>query len=296
MKRMKGINTALLTPFTKEGKLDKEALKDHINFLVEKGVHGLYILGTTGEAFLLDKEERKEVAELAVEYADGRAPIFAMIGSIPTSNACELAVHAKEVGVSGIGAITPIYHCVNQQEIKEYYYAIAKNVGEDYPLYLYNLPGRSGSELLPDTVIELSKIINIVGIKNSMSDMIRLNNFINKTDDNFDVLQGCDPLILPAMVCGAKGAVSGISNVFPELFVKLYDLTMNENYEEARRIQKLCTEATITLKEGANLAYLKTGVEIRGLKKTYTRKPLLDISEEEIKALRNDMQKILEQI
>lgn len=296
MERMKGINTAMLTPFTEEGKVDKDAFKKHIDFLVEKGVHGLYAVGTTGEAFLLSTEERKEVVELAVKYADGRIPVFAMVGAVPTRVACELAVHAKKVGISGIGAVTPIYHSVSQQEIKEYYYDIAKSVGEDYPVYLYNLPGRSGSDLLAETAAELSKIVNIVGIKNSMSDMMRLCSLIDLTTDDFDVLQGCDPLIFPAMAYGAVGAVSGISNVFPEIFVKLYDLVIAKDIENAKKVQKICAEATFIMKEGANLAYLKTGLALRGLKKTYTRKPLLDIGKEETVALKADMEKILEHI
>lgn len=296
MEYMKGINTALLTPFTREGKIDKKALKDHIDFLVGKGVHGIYMLGTTGEAFLLDKEERKEVLELVINYAAGRVPVYVMVGSIPTDIACELAVHAEEVGASGIGAITPIYHSVNQREIKEYYCEIARSVSDDYPLYLYNLPDRSGSDLLLETALDLSKVVNIVGVKNSMSDMRRLYSLIDNLDGDFDVLQGCDPLILPAMVYGAKGAVSGISNVFPELFVRLYDAIMQKDYEKAGELQKICTQACDILQGGASLAYLKNGVALRGLKKTYTRKPLLDISENELVKLERDVKEILQYI
>jgi len=293
MKRMKGIITAVLTPFTKEGEIDKEALKANINFLVESGVNGLYVLGSTGEAFLMNLEERKLVLELALEYVANRIPIFAQIGCIPTENACELGIHAKEAGAAGIGAITPIYHHASQYEMKEYYIEIASSVGDDYPVYLYNLPSCSGNDLLPETVGELAREVeNIVGVKNSMNDMGRLCSLVDLTPEKFDVIQGCDTLIYPAMLYGAKGAVTGISNVFPEIFVKLYRVILDKDYVQAKEIQKVVNIVTETLQFGANLACLKKALKFRGFKPIYTRKPLLDMEEDEANKLEKDIKLI----
>jgi len=293
---MKGIVPALLTPFTKDGSVDYQALQAHADFLVEKGVNGLYVMGTTGEAFMATKEERKEVLEFVIKQVDGRIPVFAQIGAIPTNVACELAAHAETAGAAGIGAVTPIFHGTSQREIKEYYLEISRAVDENYPVYLYNIPGCAGNDLLPETVGELAKTANIVGIKSSMADMMRICQLIDCTPEDFDVIQGCDPLILPAVAYGAKGAVSGISNVFPELFVKLFSLLFAGDYEAARPVQALCTKATASLRYGANLAYFKLALEVRGFKKTYTRKPLLEVGKSESASFIKQIEDILKQI
>lgn len=289
MTRIEGIATALITPFTEEGQIDREALKKHCNFLIEAGVNSLYILGTTGEVFLMNSRERKLVAELVVEYAAGRVPVFVQIGSMPTAEACELAVHAKEIGVAGVGAITPYYFKASQMEMKQYYLEIADVLGDNFPLYLYNLPACTGNDLLPETVAELAEVPNIVGIKNSMEDMRRLCRLIDETPADFDVIQGCDTLLMPGLIYGASGSVSGNSNVFPELFVGLYRAVQEKNYEKAKGLQLLINKVARILKNGAHLAYFKKALEYRNFKPSFTRKPLLDMTEQEAEILQREI-------
>lgn len=296
MKRLKGIAPALLTPFDRDGKIDTEALAVHCDFLISAGVDALYVLGTTGEVFLLDVEERKQVAEFVVSHVAGRVPVFVQVGAIPTKVACELAAHAESIGADGVGAITPYYFHVDQRGMKAYYEAIAASVSPSFPVYLYNLPGCTVNDLLPETVQELAGVENIVGIKNSMADVDRLTRLIEVTPEDFDVIMGADTLLYPALISGAKGSVSGNANVFPEAMVGLYKAVMAKDDHRAKRYHGLIRRAATVLKNGSNLAYFKQALEFRGFKKTYTRAPLLGLSKAEKAELRPQVEALLKEL
>lgn len=292
MKRLYGITTALLTPFDANGNLDETALREHCDFLLRAGVHCLYPLGTTGEVFLMDAAERKRVAELVVEHVAGRVPVFVHVGAIPTALACELARHAEAIGADGVGAVTPYYFGVSQREMKEYYTDIAKSVRDDYPVYLYNLPGCTTNDLLPETMKELAGVRNIVGIKSSVGDFSRLVQLLNHAPEGFDVIQGYDGLLMPSLLYGAKGSVSGNSNVVPELFVKLYNAMAARDYDAARQCQD-DINGVIRLLGPGGLAYFKEALSWRGLRKTFTRKPLLGMDENAARNIRGEFEGIL---
>lgn len=296
MKRMKDLIVPTITPFDENGEIDSERLKAHYDFLIRAGVKNFYILGTTGEVFLMDKEERKMVAELVVEYVGDRGNIFIQVGSISTKEACELAQHAERIGVAGIGAITPFYFKVSQSEMEQYYVAIAESVRDDFPVYLYNLPSCTTNDLLPETVSKLAKVKNIVGIKNSMADILRLSRLVDETPDDFDVIIGADPIIMPGMLYGAKGSVSGNANVFPEIFIEFFQAFKENNYEKAHQKQIGIRHIAMVLKDGANLAYFKQALAYRGFKPTFTRKPLLGLSQEEKDILSAEVKYIIENL
>ena len=293
MKRMKGLVVPTITPFDEKGEIDEEGIKVHFDFLIKAGVQDFYILGTTGEVFLMSKEERKMVAELAVEYVGDRGNIFIQVGSISTKEACDLARHAESIGAAGVGAITPFYYNVSQQEIEGYYLEIAKNVSDDFPVYLYNLPGRSTNDLLPETVSKLAKVKNIVGIKNSMEDMLRLSRLIDETPDDFDVIIGSDNILMPAILYGAKGSVSGNANVFPEIFIEFYQAIKEKNYDKAHEKQIVIRHIAKVLKNGASLAYFKQALIYRGFKPSFTRKPILGLGQNEKDKLNNEVKEII---
>lgn len=263
------------------------------DFLINAGVKDFYILGTTGEVFLMDKKERKKVAELIVEYVGNKGNIFVQVGSISTKEACELAQHAESIGAAGIGAVTPFYFNVSQLEMENYYLAIAKSVSNDFPVYLYNLPGCTTNDLLPDTVSKLAGIKNIVGIKNSMKDILRLSRLVDETPDDFDVIIGADPILMSAILYGAKGSVSGNANVFPEIFIEFYQAIKEKNYDKARQKQIAIRHIATVLKDGANLAYFKQALVYRGFKPSFTRKPLLGLNSVEKDILNNEVKEII---
>jgi len=290
---MKDLVVPTITPFDEEGKIDPEGIKAHFDFLIKAGVRDFYVLGTTGEVFLMNIEERKMVAELVVEYVGDRGNIFIQVGSISTKEACDLAQHAESIGAAGIGAVTPFYFNVSQLGMENYYLAIAKSVSDDFPVYLYNLPGCTTNDLLPETVSKLAEIENIVGIKNSMKDILRLSQLIDETPDDFDVIIGADPILMPAILYGAKGSVSGNANVFPEIFLEFYQAIKENNFEKARQKQIAIRHIATVLKDGANLAYFKQALGYRGFKPSFTRKPLLGLDQIEKNRLNNEVKEII---
>jgi len=293
MKRMKDLIVPTITPFDEKGEIDPDGIRAHYDFLINAGVKDFYILGTTGEVFLMDKKERKKVAELIVEYVGNKGNIFVQVGSISTKEACELAQHAESIGAAGIGAVTPFYFNVSQLEMENYYLAIAKSVSNDFPVYLYNLPGCTTNDLLPDTVSKLAGIKNIVGIKNSMKDILRLSRLVDETPDDFDVIIGADPILMSAILYGAKGSVSGNANVFPEIFIEFYQAIKEKNYDKARQKQIAIRHIATVLKDGANLAYFKQALVYRGFKPSFTRKPLLGLNSVEKDILNNEVKEII---
>jgi len=293
MKRMKNLVVPTITPFDEKGKIDPEGIKAHFDFLIKAGVKDFYILGTTGEVFLINIEERKIVAELAVEYVGERGNIFVQVGSISTKEACDLAQHAESIGAAGIGAVTPFYFNVSQREMENYYLEIAKSVSNDFSVYLYNLPGCTTNDLLPETVSKLARVKNVVGIKNSMEDILRLSRLIDETPDDFDVIIGSDNILMSAILYGAKGSVSGNANVFPEIFIEFYQAIEEKNYDKAHEKQIIIRHIARILKNGASLAYFKQALIYRGFMPIYTRKPLLNLDQKEKDILNNEVKEII---
>lgn len=293
MKRMKDLIVPTITPFDEKGEIDEEGIKTHFDFLIKSGVQDFYILGTTGEVFLMSEKERKMVAEFVVEYVGDRGNIFIQVGSISTKEACELAQHAESIGASGIGAITPFYFNVSQLEMENYYLAIARSVSNDFPVYLYNLPGCTTNDLLPETVSKLAEVKNIVGIKNSMEDMLRLSRLIDETPDDFEVIIGSDTILMSAILYGAKGSVSGNANVFPEVFIEFYQAIKEKNYDKAHQKQIIIRNIARVLKYGASLAYFKQALVYRGFRPSFTRKPLLGLDHNEKNRLSSEVKEII---
>jgi len=293
MKRMKDLVVPTITPFDEKGEINEEGIKAHFDFLIKAGVKDFYILGTTGEVFLMNTEERKMVAELVVEYVGDRGNIFIQIGSISTKEACDLARHAESIGAAGIGAVTPFYFNVSQLGMENYYLAIAQSVSNDFPIYLYNLPGCTTNDLLPETVSKLAEVKNIVGIKNSMEDILRLNRLVDETPDDFDVIIGSDNILMSAISYGAKGSVSGNANVFPEIFIEFYQAIKEKNYDKAHEKQIIIRHIARVLKNGANLAYFKQALIYRGFKPSFTRKPLLGLDQIEKNRLNDEVKEII---
>ena len=295
MKKIKGISPALMTPFKENGELDFEFLIEHLDFLIESGVDSLYILGTAAEVFLMDIEERKAVAEAVVEHVDARIPVFMHVGDLKMDNAYQMIDFAKNLNIAGLGAVTPYYYHFSQQQMVDYYQKLAWKAAPEMNLYLYNLPSYTTNDLLPAAVARLSQVENIIGIKNSMADLERLYTLIDQSSDDFEIIMGNDLLAYPALLYGAKGVVSGHSNVFPEIFVKLYQSVKKGDLATAKKMQEAVTIIGKVLKGGSNLAYYKQALEIRGFKTVYSREPIGKLGEQEIDRLINDISWIEEE-
>lgn len=283
MKLMHGVINAMTTPFNEDGSVDIESLKKQVDFQIEKGVDCLYPLGTTGEMYLLSTEERKLVAKTVVEHANGRAIVYIHVGAMTTAEAIELAKHAESIGADGIGAVTPSYFGCSDRAIIQYYKDISDAVSADFPIYLYSIPQCSGNDIQPvvaQTIANQCK--NVVGIKYSYPDMVRILNYININNGDFSVLVGPDKLFLAGLVSGAKGVVSGCAGPMPEPFVAIYKLYKEGKLLEARDMQRTAIKVIDIIRAGSDMGLFKEVLRRRGVvKNSLMRRPLLELETED---------------
>jgi len=279
MKLMYGVINAMTTPFNEDGSIDTESLKRQVDFQIEKGTNCLYPLGTTGEMYLLSVEERKLVAETVIKQAAHRCIVYVHVGAMTTADAVELAKHAKAAGADGIGAVTPSFFGASDRALMEYYKAIANAVGPDFPLYLYSIPQCSTNDISPALAAKIAEECpNVVGIKYSYPDMVRILNYINIKDGKFSVLVGPDRLFLAALVSGAQGCVSGCAGPMPEAFAAVYKAYKDGDLLKARDLQRKANRIIDILKAGADMGIFKEVLRRRGVvKNALMRRPLLEM-------------------
>jgi 4-hydroxy-tetrahydrodipicolinate synthase len=208
-----GAFTALVTPF-KKGAVDYDALADFVEFQITEGISGVVPCGTTGESSTLSHEEHHRVVEFVVKEVRGRVPVIAGAGSNCTAEAVSLAAHAKEVGADAALLITPYYNKPTQEGLFLHFSEVARLV--KIPIILYNVPSRTSVNMLPQTVVRLSSIANIIGIKEATGDLKQISEIIEKVGDDFVILSGDDFTTLPILSVGGKGVISVHSNIAPK--------------------------------------------------------------------------------
>jgi 4-hydroxy-tetrahydrodipicolinate synthase len=228
-----GSIVAIVTPF-RNGKLDERAFGDLIEWQIANGTNGIVPCGTTGESATLTHDEHHRVVRLTVEVAKGRVPVIAGTGSNSTDEAISLTRHAKDAGADGALLITPYYNKPTQEGLYRHYKAVAEAV--DMPLVLYNIPGRTGVNMLPATVARLAVMKNIVGIKEGSGSVQQASDIAQACGDRLIVLSGDDPLTLPMMAVGAKGVITVTANVMPKEMAQLVASFQAGRIDEARRL------------------------------------------------------------
>jgi len=226
-----GSLVAIVTPFRK-GKLDERAFGDLIEWQIVNGTNGIVPCGTTGESATLTHDEHHRVVKLAVEVARGRVPVIAGTGSNSTEEAISLTRHAKEDGADGALLITPYYNKPTQEGLYRHYKAVAEAV--EIPQILYNIPGRTGVNMLPATVARLSAMKNIVGIKEGSGSVQQASEIAQTCGERLTVLAGDDALTLPMMAVGGKGVITVTANVMPKDMAQLVDTFLNGRILESR--------------------------------------------------------------
>jgi len=229
----RGAIVAIVTPF-KDGMVDEEALRELIEFQIEGGTDGIVPCGTTGESATLSHEEHDRVVEITVDAVKKRIPVIAGAGSNSTKEAIRLAEHAYKVGADGTLLVTPYYNKPTQEGLYQHYKAVAEAV--PVPIIPYNVPSRTGVNLLPETDARLSKISNIVGIKEATGDLKQISRVVELCGDDFAVLSGDDFTVLPILAVGGKGVISVISNVVPEDMAAMIDAFDAGDLEKAREL------------------------------------------------------------
>ena len=234
---LQGCGTALVTPFRPDGSLDEAALHAHVNWQIANGITLLIPAGTTGEASTLSEAEWFRVIEITVAAAGGRVPVFA--GSTHNSTA-QAALNVEKLshipGLNGILTANPYYNRPGQEGQFQHFRAIAE--ATDLPILLYNIPGRTGANLEPDTVLRLAEIPNIVGIKESSGNLAQITELITQAPRAFKVFSGDDALALPTLAVGGAGLISVASNAIPQQMAQMVNSALTENWVAARRINR----------------------------------------------------------
>ena len=229
----RGVLTALVTPF-RDGEVDEPALRDLVEWQIEAGVDGLVPCGSTGEAATLSHPEHRRVVDVVVEAARGRVPVVAGTGSNNTREAVELTLHARDAGADGALLISPYYNKPTQEGIVLHYAEVARQTR--FPLVVYNIPGRTGSNLLPTTVARLADLDHVVGVKEACGDLGQIGQLIAQCPAEFAVLSGDDALTLPMLALGGSGVISTSSNVAPAEMVALLRAFEAGDLSGARRL------------------------------------------------------------
>ena len=285
-----GSMTALITPF-KNGKVDLEKYETLIKRQIANGVDVVSPVGTTGESATLSHKEHKECIEVAVATCKNtRVKVLAGAGSNATHEACDIAKFAQEVGANGILSIAPYYNKPTQEGLYQHYKAIASSV--EIPFMLYNVPGRTGVDLLPETAIRLfDDVKNIYGIKEATGSLERATSIMSQRED-FVVVSGDDSVDFPMLASGAKGIVSVTANLVPDLKVKLVNSTFNKDFETALKIHNNLFELNKVLFCESNPIPIKAAMYLAGLLDSLEyRLPLTSPSKETLNKLENILKK-----
>ncbi|HKJ83644.1 MAG TPA: 4-hydroxy-tetrahydrodipicolinate synthase [Mariprofundaceae bacterium] len=227
-----GVMTALVTPF-RDGHIDEEAFREHLDRQIAAGVDAVVPAGTTGEAATLGFEEHKHLIGITVEHVNGRIPVIAGTGSNNTAESIELTRAAKALGADAALLISPYYTKPSQEGIYQHYRMVAESV--HLPQILYNVPGRTNSNITPDTVARLSRIPNIVGIKDATADMAQLSRTMQASNPEMAFYSGDDVTTLPFMAMGGSGVISVIANIAPEAMRNVVEAMQRGDLAEARR-------------------------------------------------------------
>jgi len=272
----KGAYTALVTPFS-GGQIDVQALRDHVDFQIEKGIDGLVPCGTTGEASTLSHDEHIEVVRITVEQTAGRVPVIAGSGSNSTAEALELTKRVKEVGADACLMITPYYNKPTQEGLFQHFSTVAGKV--DIPIVLYNVPGRTGINMLPETVARLAAIPNIVGLKDATADLKQASYTRQLTPDDFVILSGEDALVYPLMAVGGSGVICVTSNILPGKMAQLCRRFLTGDFSGAAELHHRLLPMCDALFVETNPIPVKAALFMMGRIKNELRLPLVPVSE-----------------
>ncbi len=289
-----GVFAAMVTPYADDDRfsVSPERVERLCNFLISKGVHGLFPLGTTGEGPYLSKEQRKFTAEAVIKYVNNRVPVIVHTGMLTPEDTVELSLHAKEIEADAIGVMAPFFRHLDDMALFDYFVEVAKEVRE-LPLFIYNIPSFTNNDVSPDLVFRIAtKMENVIGIKYSSNDLFQLRAYRRKMGKDFHVFIGSDDMILPALFEGADGCVSGPASFYPEVITSIYNLFQEGKFEEAHHQQELLDELRIVFKDGTLLCYFKAILRLRGIEVGRVKLPLRDITQDELERLKTDLKNL----
>lgn len=271
----KGCGTAIATPFTSTG-INFPVFKDLIEKQIAEGVDSIIVCGTTGEAATMTDKERKDTIKFVVDIVNKRVPVIAGTGSNNTVTAIEMTKYAELIGADGALVVTPYYNKTTQRGLVEHYKAIANSTS--IPIIVYSVPSRTGVNITPETCLELSKINNIVAIKEASGNISQVAKIASLCGDNLNIYSGNDDQIVPVLSVGGIGVISVLSNLFPKYTHEMVYDYLNGNVKEATKKQLACLNIVDNLFSEVNPIPVKAGLNIMGYEYGIPRLPLLEMS------------------
>ncbi len=281
-----GSFVALVTPF-RNNRVDVEKLKELVEFHIKKGTSGIVPCGTTGESPTLSHEEHRLVIETVIKAVNGRIKVIAGTGSNNTNEAIELTRFAKEVGADGCLVITPYYNKPTQNGLYLHFKKIAETV--DIPIIMYNVPGRTGINMLPSTAAKLSKIKNIIGLKEASGNITQISQIVRECVEEFDVLSGDDAMTFPILAVGGKGVISVAANIAPAEAAGLVEAFNGGDINKSRKIHLKMLPLFEAMFYETNPIPVKTSMNLMGMISDEIRLPLCKMSEENLKKLKTTL-------
>jgi 4-hydroxy-tetrahydrodipicolinate synthase len=277
MKKFRGTGVAIVTPFKNDSSIDFAALGRVVNHVITGGVNYIVVLGTTGESVTLTKDEKKAIISYVIEVTDNRVPIVVGIGGNNTQEVINCIRQSNLTGIDGILTVAPYYNKPNQRGLFLHFKAIANSTS--VPIILYNVPGRTCSNISSDTCLELAnECENIVGVKEASGDMAQIMRIIKNKPDNFSVISGDDLMTIPIIASGGAGVISVLANAFPAATSEIVTNSLKNNFKPAREVQLRYLEMVELLFIDGNPAGVKAMLSIMNLCLNNLRLPLVPVN------------------
>jgi len=277
MKKFRGTGVAIVTPFKNDSSIDFAALGRVVNHVISGGVNYIVVMGTTGESATLTKDEKKAIISYVVEVTDNRVPLVVGIGGNSTQEVINCVRHSNLTGVEGILSVAPYYNKPNQRGLFQHFKAIA--TCSPIPVIIYNVPGRTCSNISSDTCIELAnECENIVAVKEASGDIAQIMRIIKGKPDSFSVISGDDMMTIPIISSGGSGVISVLANAFPSVASELVSNALKSNFKSAREIQLRYLEMTELLFIDGNPSGVKAMLNIMNLCQNILRLPLVPVN------------------
>lgn len=282
-----GSGVAIVTPF-KEGKINYEKLGELIEWHIEENTDALIICGTTGEASTMTEEEHKNAIKFAVEKVNNRIPVIAGTGSNNTKHAVEMSKYAESVGADALLIVTPYYNKTTQKGLIEHYLTIADNV--NIPIIVYNVPGRTGVNILPKTLATLSEHPNIRAVKEASGNISQVAEIARLCPKDFDIYSGNDDMVVPLLSLGGKGVISVVANILPRDTHEMVISYLNGDIDKARELQLKMKGLIDALFIETNPIPVKTAMNLLGMEAGELRLPLTTMTDKNLQILINEIE------
>jgi 4-hydroxy-tetrahydrodipicolinate synthase len=270
---LKGCGTALVTPFQPDGKIDVIALERLVDFQIKEGINFLVPCGTTGESATQILDDQLLVVDTVLKRVNRKVPVIAGAGGNNTLNVIETAKEMEALGVDGLLSVAPYYNKPTQEGLFQHYRTISESV--HIPIIIYNVPGRTSSNLLPDTVVRLAEIENIIGIKEASGNISQISELAIKIPDEFKIISGDDANTLPMIALGGVGVISVIANEVPKMMTEFVNLCLNNNFKSALSIQRKLFPLMKANFIETNPIPVKAALSIMGFIEEFYRLPLV---------------------